>query len=170
MKKITFLMVLLVLFLSGCGNLMNTPTKKVEELFSKYQKVDNDINTEIDQLLATETLTDTQKTKYKDIISNQYKKLTYVVKDEEVNGDNAIVKVEIEVVDFKKVVDDLDSKYSNDTTLDKTKYIDEKLDLLDKAKEKVKYTLDINVTKDNDGNWKVTGLTSSDIKKIQGMY
>ena len=45
-----------------------------------------------------------------------------------------------------------------------------KIDALSKAKEKVKYTLEINARKDKDGNWEVVGLTSSDRKKIQGMY
>ena len=38
------------------------------------------------------------------------------------------------------------------------------------AKDKVKYTLEIKLTKDDDGNWMVDALTNEQIKKIQGMY
>lgn len=37
-------------------------------------------------------------------------------------------------------------------------------------KEKIKYTLEIEVNKDESGNWKIVNLTDTDIKKIQGMY
>lgn len=171
MKKIALTITILGIFLAGCTNMMNTPTKKVEELMSKYQKVDNDISEEINALLNEETtLTEEEKNDYREIIVNQYKKLTYVIKDEEVDGDKAIVKTEIEVIDYKKAIDDIDSKYSNDTTLDRQNYNKDKIEALKNAKDKVKYTLDLSVVKDNDNNWKVEGLTSSDRKKIQGMY
>ena len=171
MKKIFLFVFGLLVLLTGCNTLINTPTKKVEELLSKYQMVDQDISSEIDNLLNDEvTLTSDEKAKYKDIISKQYKNLVYTIKDETVDGDNAIVTVEIEVLDYKKVIDEVDSKYSNDVTLDRSNYNAMKIDALSKTKEKVKYTLEINVRKDKDGNWEVAGLTSSDRKKIQGMY
>lgn len=37
-------------------------------------------------------------------------------------------------------------------------------------KDKIKYTLEIEVNKDEAGNWKIVNLTDADIKKIQGMY
>jgi len=39
-----------------------------------------------------------------------------------------------------------------------------------KVKEKVAYTLEINLIKEDDGNWKISNLSNEDIKKIQGMY
>ena len=63
MKKI-ILFISIIIVLTGCGNLMNTPTKQVEELFSKYQSYDNDIENELDTLLDKETLTDSQKKKF----------------------------------------------------------------------------------------------------------
>ena len=38
------------------------------------------------------------------------------------------------------------------------------------VKDKIKYTLEIEVNKDEAGNWKIVNLTDADIKKIQGMY
>ena len=52
----------------------------------------------------------------------------------------------------------------------KESYDEEKLNRLEKAKDKVKYTLEIKLTKDDDGNWKLDALTNEQIKKIQGMY
>ena len=43
------------------------------------------------------TLSDNQKKDYKELMKKQYQNLTYTIKDEEVDGNNAIVKVEIEV-------------------------------------------------------------------------
>ena len=138
MKKIFLFVFGLLVLLTGCNTLINTPTKKVEELLSKYQMVDQDISSEIDNLLNDEvTLTSDEKVKYKDIISKQYKNLVYTIKDETVDGDNAIVTVEIEVLDYKKVIDEVDSKYSNDVTLDRSNYNAMKIDALSKAKEKV---------------------------------
>ena len=141
-----------------------------EELFSKYQSYDNDIKNELDTLLNKETLTDSQRNEYRDIIKNQYKNLTYTIKDEKIDGNNAIVTAEIEVLDFKKTVDKLDDEYSSKTDVTTNDYIDEKLKRLKDVKEKIKYTLEIEVNKDESGNWKIVNLTDTDIKKIQGMY
>ena len=169
MKKI-ILFISIIIVLTGCGNLMNTPTKQVEELFSKYQSYDNDIKNELDSLLDKETLTDSQKNEYRDIIKNQYKNLTYTIKDEKVDGNSAIVTTEIEVLDFKKTVDKLDDEYSTKTDVTTNDYIDEKLKRLKDVKDKIKYTLEIEVNKDEAGNWKIVNLTDADIKKIHGMY
>ena len=45
-----------------------------------------------------------------------------------------------------------------------------RLDELEKAKDKVKYTIDFEVKKDKNGNWKLSSLSNEAIKKIQGMY
>ena len=41
---------------------------------------------------------------------------------------------------------------------------------VEKAKDKVTYTIEFDVIKDKDGNWKLTSLDNETIKKIQGMY
>lgn len=169
MKKLLILFMAFVC-LTGCGKLMNTPTKQVEELFSKYQSFDNDIKTELDTLLSKETFTESQKQEYRDIIKKQYKNLTYTIKDEKVDGNNAIVTTEIEVLDFKKIVNQLDDEYSTKADVTTNDYIDEKIKRLKNANDKIKYTLEIEVTKDENNNWKIVNLTDTDIKKIQGMY
>ena len=167
MKKKLLLFALPIFLLIGC-EMANTPTSKVENLFSKYQKIDPDIDEGINSILEEQNLNKERKDRYRAILEKQYKNLTYQIKDEEIDGDTATVTVEIEVTDLKKSISDLvyDSNiYTKDT------YDEEKLNRLEQAKDKVKYTLELTLTKnDRDEEWKLNALTNEDIKKIQGMY
>lgn len=168
MKKILAVFVFLVL-LVGCS-LANTPTSKVEELLTKYQTLDKDIKTGIDEVINEETLTSKQKDRYRSLIEKQYKGLTYQVKNERIDGDRATITTEIEVLDYKKAVNDAVSKYQNRTDYTVEEYNNSKLDALERIKDKVKYTIDFEVIKDKNGNWKLSSLSNETIKKIQGMY
>ena len=152
--------------LVGC-TMGNSPTSRVEDLFTKYQKLDEDISMGIDNVVNQQDLTEDHKKRYRKLLEQQYKNLSYEIKDELVDGDNATVLVEIEVLDYKKAISDLTFDSDNYT---KESYDEEKLGRLEKTQDKVKYTLEIKVKKDNDGNWKVESLTQEQIKKIQGMY
>lgn len=170
MKKIIFLAVTLLttlFILVGCS-LSNTPTSKVEELFNKYQTLDNDINTDIEEVLNTQTLTEEQKNRYRKLIQNQYKNLTYEIKDERIDGDTATVTAQIEVLDYRRSISELNT--TSGTNFDILEYNDEKIKKLEEVKEKVAYTLDIRVIKDSNGNWKLSPLSDNDKKKILGMY
>jgi len=146
----------------------NTPTSKVEDLFTKYQTLDTDIDTGISSVLDEQNISEAQKERYRDILEKQYKNLTYQIKEETVDGNTANVTVEIEVTNYKQAINDLvfdSSIYTKET------YDEEKLNRLEQAKDKVKYTLELTVTKtDNDDEWRLNALTNEDIKKIQGMY
>ena len=168
MKKIVSLFIFLLL-LVGCS-LSNSPTSRVEDLLNKYQTLDSDISGGINDVLKEENLNDTQKDRYRKVIEKQYKDLTYQIKDERIDGDTAIISTEIEVMDYKKVINETNSYYQsiNDYTVED--YNNTKLDKLEKAKDKVKYTIDFEVKKDKNGNWKLSSLSNEAIKKIQGMY
>lgn len=168
MKKKLLLFALPILFLLVGCTMSNTPTSKVENLFSKYQTLDTDIDTGISGVLDEQNISNAQKERYRDILEKQYKNLTYQIKDEVVDGNTATVTVEIEVIDYKKAINDLvfDANiYTKET------YDEEKLNRLEQAKDKVKYTIELTVTKTDDNDeWKLNALTNEDIKKIQGMY
>ena len=165
MKKI-ILLVFIVFMLVGCS-FSSTPTSKVEELFMKYQKVDNDISLGIDNIMKEENLLENHRDRYRELLIKQYRNLTYNIKDEVIDGDKAIVTAEIEVIDYRKAIGDLvfDSNiYTKDS------YDLEKINRLEKARDKVKYTLEFKLNKNSDGIWELVPLTSEQTKKIQGMF
>lgn len=168
MRKIISIFIFLIL-LVGCS-LSNSPTSLVEELLSKYQRFDSDIESDISNVLDDENLTSTQKERYKKLLENQYRNLSYEIKDERIDGEEATISTEIKVINYKKAINDTYNYYQgkNDYTLEE--YNDTKLDNLEKEKEKVTYTIDFDVKKDKDGNWKISSLSNETIKKIQGMY
>lgn len=168
MKKIVSLFIFLLL-LVGCS-LSNSPTSKVEEFLNKYQTLDSDIKSGIDDILKEENLTDSQKERYRKVIEKQYRNLSYEIKNERIDGDTATITVEIEVMDYKKQVNDTNNYYQGIDNYTVEDYNNTKLDKLEKAKDKVKYTIDFEVKKDGNGNWKLSSLSNETIKKIQGMY
>ena len=98
MKRISkvLLMVMALFLIVGCGNMMNTPTKKVEEFLSKYQTQDKDVLDQLDDVIKEAgTMNDDQKETYRDLMKKQYQNLSYKIKDETEDGDNATVQVEI---------------------------------------------------------------------------
>lgn len=168
MKKILSLFIFLLL-LVGCS-LSNSPTSKVEDLLTKYQMLDKDIKDGIEEVVNEETLTSNQKERYRKIIEKQYKNLTYQVEEEKIDGDTSTITTEIEVIDYKKAINEAISKFQGKTDYTIEEYNNTKLDALEKAKEKVKYTIEFEVKKDNNDNWKLSSLSNETIKKIQGMY
>ena len=108
MKKIISIFIFLLL-LVGCS-LSNSPTSKVEDLLTKYQTLDKDIVNGINSIIEEENFTSIQKDRYKKIIEKQYKNLTYEIKNERIDGETASVTTEIEVIDYKKVVNEVNNK------------------------------------------------------------
>ncbi len=178
MKKIIIGMLSLFL-LVGCGNMMNTPTKKVEEFLSKYQTMDDKVLSQLDEVIDTAgTMTKDQKEKYRELMKKQYKNLSYKIDDETEDGNHATVKVEIEVYDYATAITEAETymKTNQDefidpetNEIDDAKFMDYKLDQMDKVKEKIKYTINFTLTKDDD-NWKMDDITDIDRQKIHGLY
>ena len=168
MKKIILVFIFL-LILVGCS-LSNSPTSKVEDFLSKYQMLDKDIESGIDDVVSEEALTSNQSERYRDLIEKQYKNLSYEIKDEKYEGDSAIITVEIEVLDYKKAINDISTSYLQKDDYTVEEYNDSKLSALENVKEKVIYTIDFRVDKDSNGNWYLAGLSNETIKKILGMY
>ena len=177
MKKILFI-ILGVLCLTGCNNLMNTPTKKVEYLLSKYQKNDEEVLKQLGNTLGEDTiLEDSQKDRYQNIMKRQYSDLTYVVKNEAIDGKTAVVEVEIEVYDYSKAISEVENKliensdsYKDDTgEINNTLYNDDKLASLENASDRVKYTINFTLSK-VDEEWVVDDLTETERMKIHGLY
>ena len=177
MKKIIYI-VLSLLLLCGCNDLSNTPTKKTEEFLKKYQALDNSVLTDLDNVLNSDnTLNENQKIMYKDIMKKHYQNLSYEIKNETIDGDEAIVTVEISVTDFKKVLDEannymnnnMEEFYDENGNYSISKFNDYKLNKLKDAKDKVRYTLEISLSKVND-EWQVNTQNQITYDKINGIF
>ena len=160
------ILIFILFWTTGCS-MSNTPSSNVDALFMKYQKVDSDISSGIDATIQEQNLTDQHRQRYRKIIEDQYRNLSYEIKDERIDGDNAIVTVEIEVIDYKNAISDLTFDSSLYT---KESFDEEKLTRLENYDGKVTYTLELTLTRDSDKVWKLNPLTTEQIKKIQGMY
>ena len=145
----------------------NTPTSIVEDLFNKYQRLDADIASGIEVVLNEQNLTPEHRDRYRKLLENQYKNLSYEIKDETIDGNNATIIAVVEVVDYKQTINDLTF---DSTMYTKESFDEEKLNRLESANNKVTYTIDLSLTKNEDGKWKLNALTNEQIKKIQGMY
>ncbi len=177
MKKI-LLFISILLLLVGCESVMNNPTKRVETFLNKYQIMDSEVLKQLDDTLNGDaTLTDKQKEKYRDVMKKQYQNLTYTIKDEEVDGNDAVVTVEIEVYDFNKAMSEADSYLlahqdefmDEENNISNEKFMDYKIEQMGKINEKVKYTLEFNLTK-NDSRWQLNDIDEITRQKIHGIY
>lgn len=177
MKKGLMILSCLFLFV-GCDMLTNTPTKKTEEFLKKYQDHDQEVTDQLDTMVLSDTTLDTAQTqKYKEILKRQYEDMDYNIKEENIDGNDATVEVEIEVYDLYGA-DKKSTTYKNtdpDDLKDETGIYTEnlftnfRLDAFSKETSRIKYTIIVSLTK-VDGTWEVDNLTSEDLDKLHGIY
>lgn len=174
MKKLIIL--ISIIFLTGCTDIMNTPSSKVEEFLGKYQTMDTSIVKELDDTIEEMNASDNYKKEYKSLLLKQYQNLSYKIKDEKIDGITANVEVEIEVFDYyntlENVNEDID-KNSDDFKDEKDKSRKEKIEeykikKLKSTTNKTKYTIIFTLTK-KDGKWSLDKVSDDDIKKIHGL-
>ena len=178
MKKVIISLSLICLLLSGCDEINNTPIKQVESMFNKYQTLDQDVLDDLDRIISEEMVFDTTaREEYRKLIKEQYQNLTYKIKDEVIDGDNATVTSEITVTDYSKVLAESET-YKNSHLSEfqdelgvyqPTKYSNYVISQLKDAKEKVKYTVEVRLTKFED-KWKINGIDEDTEDKILGIY
>jgi len=179
MKRKILILVSLLVVLAGCSLTGSTtsPKRVVEELFGNYQSLNSDVLDQLDEVIAGETLTTTQKSDYEELMRKQYQNLTYTIKDEVIDGDTAVVTVEIEVYDYAKAVKDAEAyaaenedKFLDDKgTVSDSLYQDYKIQQLKAVTDRTKYTLDLGLTK-KDNEWKLDELSDMERQKIHGLY
>ena len=177
-KNILLIFLLGLVLVTGCDNLMNTPTKKVENLLSKYQKNDEVVINQLgDTLLSDTILSVSQKDKYKELMERQYKNLMYTIKNEAIDGKTAVVEAEIEVYDYNKAIVESENyllanqgEFQDEMgNVDTTKYNDYKLNAISNMKDRVTYTINFTLSK-VDEEWIVDDLTETERMKIHGLY
>lgn len=172
-KLLIFLFLLLVV--TGCGA-DNTPTKEVQKLFSNYNNLSSDLLIQLDSVMESENLTESQIKKYKEVLKRQYKDLKYKINDEIISNDTAIVSTEVEVYNLSRVIDDADEylknnkdKFYKNEKLDNDKFWNYKLDKMLESNDKITHIVDFSLTK-LDGKWTLDELLESDRQKIHGLY
>ena len=179
LKKILLALVLVVT-LTGCDmkDMDNTPTKRVEGFFDKYQTLDSNVLNDLDMTIADDTTIDeTSRSEYRDFMKKHYQDLKYEIKDEKIDGDKATVTAEVTVKDYSKVISDADTyketnaKEFNDESgnYDSSIFNKYRLDKLKDVTEKKTYTLEFHLTK-KDGDWIMDELSETDEQKINGLY
>lgn len=179
MKKIVLFASIFLVLLTGCGNMMNTPTKKVEEFLSNYQTMDKTVLDQLDNVIKDAgNLVDEQKEDYRELMKKQYQNLSYKIKDETEDGDNATVTVEIEVYDYGKSINESEQylvsnrdEFLDEATkeVDNKKFFDYKIKKMKEVKDKVKYTINFTLTKADD-KWKLDNISDIDRQKLHGLY
>lgn len=174
-KFLVFSMLLFTLCLFGCS-LKNTPTKEVEALMSKYQSNDKSIIGELDDFIKTLDVDEDHYDSYKEVYLKQYQDLKYEIKDEVIDGDNATVTVQIDVYDYYKTTNDVNSyitnnpdEFNDNGVYSAIKGIEYKIKELTNTKDRVTYTININLTK-VDNSWTIDNLNQEDLEKIHGTY
>lgn len=165
--RLKFLIILGIffLFLTGC-ELNNNPTSKVEELLAKYQALDDSVQYNYADLSNDIEISDDLRVAYNDLIKKQFRNFSYDVKDENIYGDYAIVTVEIEVLDYKSVVE----KYPILGEKMEDAIHKEMVDRLENVKDKITYTIDFTVVQNEDDDWKLEQLDSDQMQMLLGIY
>ena len=173
-KNIIFILVSFILFLSGC--MANTPSNVVKKMFVNYQKTSDNIMGELNDYVNSLTSDNNMIESYKKVFIHQYEDLKYEIKDETIDGDHAVVEVQIEVYDYYKVNNNVNNylasnpeELNNNGFLDNKKVLEYRISELNKTKDRVSYTSNINLTK-SDKDWSIDNLTNEDLEKIHGTY
>lgn len=175
MKKFLAL-VCCALIMVGCG-FRNTPKKTVDELFKKYQSLDEAVISDLELVSEGSTLTNSdQRDDYMKAMKMQYSDLKYEIIDEVVNGDEATVTVNISVYDFYKAQKDADnyllthqSEFETDDVYDSIKFTAYKIKQMLESSERVDYTIKVYLDKE-DEKWIVRAFDKTTLEKIHGTY
>lgn len=171
MKKL-FCILISVFILTGCGNMNNTPTKKVEALLSKYQSNDSEVMNDLDNVLLTDSnFTDDERNDYKEFMKKHYQDMTYKVKNESIDGDSASVEVEVTVRNYSNAVNEAnDYRLNNASEFDENNtFASYRLGKLKDVTDTETYTIVFTLTKSND-EWQVNPLSTDDESKLNGLY
>ncbi len=162
MKRNILIIYIILLIMTGCS-LNNTPNSKTEELLNKYQKLDSSIIISPNVLANDNNLTIDLEKEYNKIIKKQYKNLSYEIKNTKEDGNTATITTEIKVLNYKKVIDNMNGKKGR-------KYHQRLINKLKETNERVTYTIDITLIKNEKGIWKVNSLSNEIEKKLLGIY
>lgn len=177
MKKIISLVIVSIVFLTGCSLFVSKPSDEVVKYLNKYKNNDQIVIDELNMFLETQELDDDTLEDYREIYLRQYSNLDYEIKEETVNADKAEVEVQVTVFDYYKTnVESGDYFTANqadfvddDGDINFSKYIAYKVNKMLDTKDRISYTLNIELTKTDDG-WEVEPLSNEELTKLHGTF
>ena len=174
MKRLFLLMS--IFLLCSCGMKLSAKDEAIRYL-NKYKYLDAEIMKELDENVDNEDFTDEQKKQYKDILTKQYSDMRFDVVNEEYDDDQAIITVKVVVYDLYKVQEDANDylnshqdEFMTDGEYDKNLFLNYKLDKMEEQKDTIDYEINIELEKDDKGNWVVQQLSDEDLEKLHGIY
>ena len=176
MKKL-LITVLFILTFTACS-MSNTPKSKVEIYMNQFNSITENVKKDLETTVASENLSESNKEIYKKVLERQQQNLKYSIKDEQINGDNATVTVNITVYDFYKSNANAEKYYnehtdefttSNGTTIDIDSYTKYRLEEMLKMSDTVDYEIKIHLNKEND-EWVIQNPDRETLEKIHGLY
>ena len=177
MKKYIIVIALLMVVLTGCALSEVTPTDAVRSYLDRYKNNETVVVNELNEYLSTEDMNDDVRDNYRKVYLRQYSNMKYEIKDETINGDKAVVTVQVTVFDYFKANNDSDAYYAANESefilengdIDVSKFVAYKINKLTETTDTVTYTMDINLVK-VDGDWEVQPLSMDDLNKLHGVY
>lgn len=180
MKKYSKLLLIAIISIAlvGCSCGKKTAKGAVEDFLNQYKNLSANVISDMDEVIGTENLTDSQKEVYRDALKKQYKDLKFEITNEDYDGDTALVETKITVYDLYKVQKEANEHMANNSDEFKDEagnfsndlFMDYKLDKMKNTKDTVEYTITFTVVKDDDGNYKVSDLSKESLEKIHGIY
>ena len=174
-KNILIIILLFLIFCFFIGNLnRKTPERKVREYFNEYQTLSQRAIKHINLLVSNEeSLTSSQKEKYRNVLKKHYTNLKYRIKDEKIVNDKAIVFAEIEVKNNIKVLKNAEYKKNifidNSGNLSLEKFNNYRINLLNNEKSTIKYEISFNLHVKNN-KWVINKISDTTKAKMLGIY
>lgn len=174
MKKA--LLVVLSFALFACS-LIDKPSSKVELFLNNYNNLSEEVLLDIEKSALNENLNESVREVYKNVLSKQFENMKYEIKDESVDGNSAIVTVNVNVYDLHKIekesydymksnlseFSDNDGVFSND--LFNTYRVNRLIGAEDRIDYEIKFYLD-----KKDDEWVLRTPDKTVLEKINGLY
>jgi hypothetical protein len=175
MKKIVMVLVM-ILFLSGCSTI--TAKDATVNFLEEYKNLSDDVIKSLESEVESEDLTEEEQDVYRRVLKRQYQDLEYKIESEKYNGDTAIVKANITVYDLYEAQKDAvnyvtlhqEEFMSSSDTLNQEYVMDYRLNMMLNTTNRVTYTIDFEIEKDEDDIYQVVNVNQEILEKIHGIY
>ncbi len=163
----------IIFFLTGC--VKNDATTPVRQYLQQFQNHEKPVLIALEELFKEEDLLNDQKEMYELIMKRQYVNLQYQIEEETYQGDNATIKVLIEVYDYhhsrkeakKEMQEHIEDYLFENGEFDTIKYENLQLKKMNQENKRVKYTVNFNVSLQNE-TWTLQEPNYKIIEKIHG--